>query len=125
MITGIFTEQQLADMKTEFNELLRSTNRPGIENLINWLETGTDFYVAPASQMYHGAFPGGLLSHSLNVYHAAVERLCPHRRCICAGSLHIFLHGHGNHAASCRIGFHRNRIPGNGPEFRIREVDVG
>ena len=73
MLTGIFTEQQLADMKTEFNELLRSTNRPGIENLINWLETSTDFYVAPASQMYHGAFPGGLLSHSLNVYHAALE----------------------------------------------------
>ena len=68
---GIYTSEQLADMKSEFIGLLKSTQRPGIENLINWMETQTDFFVAPASQGYHGCFPGGLLSHSLNVYHAA------------------------------------------------------
>ena len=73
MVKGIYTEQQLSVMKDEFNSLLRSTGRPGIENLITWLENSSDFYTAPASQMYHGAFPGGLLAHSLNVYHAAVE----------------------------------------------------
>lgn len=72
-MTGIYTEEQLAQMKEEFNELLRSTGRQGVENLIQWLENSTDFYIAPASQGYHGCFPGGLLSHSLNVYHAAVE----------------------------------------------------
>lgn len=72
-MNGIFTNEQLAAMKDEFNTLLRSTGRPGIENLIAWLEQKTDFYVAPASQGYHGCFPGGLLSHSLNVYHAAVK----------------------------------------------------
>lgn len=71
-MNGIFTNEQLVQMKDEFNTLLRSTNRPGVDNLIAWLEK-TDFYVAPASQGYHGCFPGGLLSHSLNVYHAAVK----------------------------------------------------
>lgn len=73
MLVGIFTQQQLDDMKQEFISLLRSTGRPGIENLITWLETQTDFFIAPASQGYHGCFPGGLLSHSLNVYHAAAK----------------------------------------------------
>lgn len=72
-MNGIFTNEQLSAMKDEFNTLLRSTNRPGVENLITWLEQNTDFYVAPASQGYHGCFPGGLISHSLNVYHAAVK----------------------------------------------------
>ena len=68
---GVFTEEKLAAMKEEFVTLLKSTGRPGVDNLINWMETQTDFFTAPASQGYHGCFPGGLLSHSLNVYHAA------------------------------------------------------
>lgn len=72
-MTEVFSQDQLGAMKQEFITLLRSTGRPGIENLINWMETQTDFFVAPASQGYHGCFPGGLLSHSLNVYHAAVK----------------------------------------------------
>lgn len=53
--------------KAFFLELLRSTNRDGIESLIEWLES-TDFFTAPASTKYHGAYPGGLLQHSINVY---------------------------------------------------------
>ena len=53
--------------KERFIELLRSTKREGIENLIEWLET-TDFYKAPASTRFHGNYEGGLLEHSLNVY---------------------------------------------------------
>lgn len=53
--------------KERFIELLRSTKREGIEDLIEWLET-TDFYVAPASTKFHGNYKGGLLEHSLNVY---------------------------------------------------------
>ncbi len=34
---------------------------------MNWLER-SDFYRAPASTKYHGAYAGGLLDHSLNVY---------------------------------------------------------
>ena len=54
-------------MKDEFIELLKKTNREGIDKLIAWLEK-TDFYKAPASTRFHGCHEGGLLEHSLNVY---------------------------------------------------------
>lgn len=67
----VYTEQQIADMKNEFITLLRSTNRPGMDSLIQWLEEGSDFFSAPASCYYHNSTKGGLLNHSLNVYKAA------------------------------------------------------
>lgn len=42
-------------------------NREGAAELLAWLET-TDFFTAPASTKHHGAYPGGLVAHSLNVY---------------------------------------------------------
>lgn len=54
-------------MKEEFINLLRSTNREGIEELIQFLEK-SDFYKAPASTRFHGSFEGGLLEHSMKVY---------------------------------------------------------
>ena len=69
----VYTQEQISNMKREFISLLRSTNRNGIENVINWLENQSDFFTAPASASYHGSFEGGLLSHSLNVYKAALK----------------------------------------------------
>ena len=40
-------------MKEEFLTLLRSVNREGIEELINFLEK-SDFFKAPASTRFHG-----------------------------------------------------------------------
>lgn len=60
-------EQMLAKYKEEFISLLRSTERPGIEELLQWLEE-SDFYTAPASTKGHGSYEGGLLIHSLSVY---------------------------------------------------------
>ena len=54
-------------MKEKFIELLKSTNRLGIEDLISFLEK-TDFFTAPASTRFHGSFEGGLVKHSLKVY---------------------------------------------------------
>ena len=54
-------------MKEEFIELLKSTNREGMGNLLNFLEK-SDFYKAPASTRFHGNYEGGLLEHSLKVY---------------------------------------------------------
>ena len=54
-------------MKEKFLELLRTTNREGIEDLINFLEN-SDFFKAPASTKFHGNYEGGLLEHSLKVY---------------------------------------------------------
>ncbi|KKN28901.1 hypothetical protein LCGC14_0849540 [marine sediment metagenome] len=48
--------------------LLRSTEREGMDKMLNWLE-GSGFYVSPASIRFHGSYEGGLADHSLGVYH--------------------------------------------------------
>lgn len=50
-----------------YYDLLRSTGRDGIEDLISFLKS-SDFEKAPASTKYHGAYEGGLVDHSLMVY---------------------------------------------------------
>ena len=54
-------------MKEEFINLLKQTNREGMDKLIEFLER-TDFFEAPARTRFHGCFKGGLLEHSLKVY---------------------------------------------------------
>ena len=61
-------------MKEEFLNLLKSIQREGIEKLIAYLEK-TDFFKAPASSRFHGNYEGGLLEHSLNVYHLLKEKV--------------------------------------------------
>jgi 23S rRNA maturation-related 3'-5' exoribonuclease YhaM len=63
------------EMKKQIIELLRSTNRPGIENLINYLENESDFFTAPCSTQYHGCKEGGLAEHSLNVCEFGTKHL--------------------------------------------------
>ncbi len=58
-------------MKEEFINLLRNTQREGMEQIINYLEK-SGFFTAPASTTHHLANEGGLMEHSMNVYHAAV-----------------------------------------------------
>lgn len=47
-------------------------HRPGAEKLLAWLKT-TDFFEAPASTKYHLSRQGGLVEHSVNVYHRLRE----------------------------------------------------
>ena len=54
-------------MKEQFLELLKTVNREGIDELINFLEK-SDFFIAPASTRFHGNHEGGLVEHSLKVY---------------------------------------------------------
>jgi hypothetical protein len=61
-------EDKIRESKEEFISLLKSTGRPGVDGLIEWMENETDFFTAPASTRAHGVFEGGLLVHSLNVY---------------------------------------------------------
>lgn len=56
----------------EFKDLLLGTKREGIERLLDWLEKETDFLIAPSSTKFHDAVAGGLLHHSLKVYHNLV-----------------------------------------------------
>lgn len=61
------SEEELTGLKDSFDSMLRATYREGVEELIAWLETETDFYRAPASASKHGAVEGGLLLHSVSV----------------------------------------------------------
>lgn len=48
---------------------IENIHRDGADKLLDFLENKSDFFTAPASTRYHNAFEGGLLRHSLNVYH--------------------------------------------------------
>ena len=61
-------------MKEEFIQLLRSTKRDNIENLIDFLNK-TDFFEAPASTRFHGCYEKGLLEHSIKVYEILKEKV--------------------------------------------------
>lgn len=66
--------------KDEFERLVREKiTRDGVDDLLEWLGR-TDFYTAPASTKYHDAFAGGLVLHSLNVYHHLLK-LCGWYQC--------------------------------------------
>lgn len=58
--------------KEEFCQLLRSTNRPGVDDVIADLEE-QGFFEAPASAGHHLNVAGGLALHSLNTCHAALK----------------------------------------------------
>lgn len=53
--------------KTLFIDLLEKVNRPGVDELIKYLEEQTDFFTAPCSTKYHLSREGGLVEHSVNV----------------------------------------------------------
>ncbi len=59
--------------KDRIIELWRKVNRPGVENLIQYLET-SDFFTAPSSRDHHLAKVGGLAEHSLNVFDMLIEK---------------------------------------------------
>ena len=58
--------------KEEFIELLRSTNRDGVEDcIVDLQELG--FFEVPASTKFHLNEEGGLVQHSLNLCHVALK----------------------------------------------------
>ncbi len=65
------------DAKETFVSIYREKiQRKGAENLLNYLlSDASDFFIAPSSTRYHGAYEGGLVQHSLNVYHCLVDYL--------------------------------------------------
>ena len=57
--------------KEEFTKIYtENIKREGAKELLDYLtdEKKCDFFSAPASTRYHGAYEGGLAEHSLNVY---------------------------------------------------------
>ena len=78
---------------TIIHELLRSTNRDGMDNLLEYMSTG-GFFASPGSTRFHGCYEGGLAVHSIGVYElldsfAGLLRLeCPADSLIIAPILH-------------------------------------
>ena len=58
-------------LKNEFIDIYKTNiKREGSDKMLDYLlSPQSDFFKAPASTRYHGAYEGGLLAHSLNVYH--------------------------------------------------------
>lgn len=64
---------KLLRTKEVFLEAYAHIRRKGASELLEWLKRETDFFTAPASRKYHGAYHSGLLEHSLNVYNRLRE----------------------------------------------------
>lgn len=61
-------------LKEQFElAVMDNITRDGVKELLDWLDLETDFYEAPASTRFHGSYMGGLVEHSLNVYHQIVR----------------------------------------------------
>lgn len=70
----MLTETKRVENHDRVVELLNSVERDGISDLLKWLEE-SDFFTAPASRAYHGAYIGGLCEHSLNMSTQNVEEM--------------------------------------------------
>lgn len=68
-IPGVLEKSQLEQNKKAIISLLRKVNRPGMDNVISYLEK-TTFFEAPSGigQHRHHNWTGGLAQHSLEVY---------------------------------------------------------
>ncbi|MEG0614150.1 MAG: HD domain-containing protein [Oscillospiraceae bacterium] len=65
------------DLKQEFIDIYNENiKRDGADKFLEFLTSpASDFFTAPASTRYHGSYEGGLLEHSLNVYHCLKDYL--------------------------------------------------
>ncbi len=77
----LVTDRELELKKEEFLSIYKENiTRKGADKLLEYLlSEESDFFTAPASTRYHGAYAGGLLTHSLNVYHNLTEYLARSR----------------------------------------------
>lgn len=70
------------ELKEQFIEIYKKhISRDGSDRLLDYLSSSrSDFFSAPASTRYHGAYEGGLCEHSMNVY----DCLCSYleRKCV-------------------------------------------
>jgi len=81
-VFGVIYRAELGDRKLNMSQmkiynptiikLLKSTNRQGIEKLIEWLKE-SGFFECPASHRFHGVYCGGLAKHSYIVYDLLVK----------------------------------------------------
>ena len=62
--------------REEFLEIYQThIHREGSQELLDYLTDKSDFFTAPASARYHGAYVGGLCQHSVNVFRCLEDYL--------------------------------------------------
>lgn len=59
--------------KIKFLEIYKNIKRQGADELLAWI-IRSDFFIAPASTMFHGNYNGALCEHSINVYNLFREK---------------------------------------------------
>lgn len=68
-------------MREKFIEIYNSKiTRPGADKLLEYIDgPSSDFFTAPASARFHGAYAGGLAEHSINVYECLTDYMSRQR----------------------------------------------
>lgn len=66
----MISSSQVQANKEKIKSIIGSIDRPGIDELLEYLES-SDFFIAPASTKYHEPYDGGLAHHSLKVFEIA------------------------------------------------------
>ena len=71
----------MSELKEKFIQIYRENiHREGADKLLDWLcSPASDFFTAPASTRFHGAYEGGLCEHSINVYECLCDYLARQR----------------------------------------------
>lgn len=65
----VLTPEQIENNKQQIIDIYRNyVKREGSDKLLDYLINKSDFFTAPASTRFHGAYDGGLAQHSMNVY---------------------------------------------------------
>lgn len=119
--------QQTTDIEVfqaQFKNIVeREVKREGVERLMAWLDK-SDFYEAPASSKYHGAWRGGLCAHSLDTYdemwrlaqtyEGELAVFCEQKKLLMEESVAICALFHD----LCKVNFYK-------PETRNRKNDAG
>ena len=59
--------QHTVRVEAEYKKVYSIIERPGAADLLQWMGAN-GFFEAPASKRHHGAKPGGLAEHSINVF---------------------------------------------------------
>ena len=81
------------EIKDQITELWRRVDRPGVDQLVEFLNN-SDFFTAPCSTQFHLAEPGGLAQHSLHVYRLLAEKVKQFGLNISEDSIIVFGLGH-------------------------------
>ena len=92
----------MEEIKDKVVALLNKIDRPGMPELMDFLEK-SDYYEAPASTKYHGAYKKGLVEHSYKVYEILKGKIEYHKLEVSEDTLAIVTLLHD----LCKVNFYK------------------